>query len=372
MGECIISRASANIPEDILNPIPVVPTAHSILVTLKTPAGVPITNHIISCKDGSTYYNYTTNEKGQCLFTCMNGSGNIYVTNNINSIIYRDIVNTWINIDGPIGGSTRCNFKFNSPQYVDFSTSQNVNILGDRNVNICLIGGGGGGCGSVNGYNYGSAGGGTRYWYSGGDSGYMNTKITVLNAGIYPFVASSGGSGGPYMPRNANRYSEDYYTNNIFKISGFSGGTSTFYGVSAVGGIGGNVSGYNNITNIPLGGLGNGGYKANTPNGDNDIHSPESSPISFAGGGGAWYKCKWGTSTSLPGGSPCGGGSGWCTSVSSIPPTDHIYAGKSGSKGGGGGAACEVEYRKSSDSDSSWGTRGGSGGMGFLRIYFLD
>ena len=56
MGEALISRAGGSDTS-----LPIDPTQHLYLITLETADGKRITNCILNVKDGSSYYNYTTN-----------------------------------------------------------------------------------------------------------------------------------------------------------------------------------------------------------------------------------------------------------------------------------------------------------------------
>lgn len=181
MGEALISRAGGGEAEQI---IPVTPGYHTILATLLTPDNIAITNQIISCKDGSTYYNYTTNEKGQAMFVCNSGSANFLINNVINGISYIDIANTWINVDAPVGLTQKINLKYNTGPAKNYTNNGNFAILCDRpNAKIIIEGGGGGG---------GAAS--TCMECYGGGSGYINT-YTGINKGIYRFIKGIGGAG---------------------------------------------------------------------------------------------------------------------------------------------------------------------------------
>lgn len=188
MGEALISRAGGGEAEAI---IPITPGYCSLLVTLKTFDGEIIPNASLNCKDGPTWYNYTTNEKGQCLFMCNSGSANISFINRINGIQYIDVSNTNLNIDAPVGSSNRITLIPNNVSYYQINSSKTFGILSTRTVNLHIVGGGGGGGGSYSDYSRDQFTGG------GGGAGYMNNYInTVLVKGIYNFVAGRGGSAG--------------------------------------------------------------------------------------------------------------------------------------------------------------------------------
>ena len=99
MGEALISRAGGE-PEAS---IPVVVGSCSILLTVKDSIGQPAVNILANCRDGSSWYNYTTNEKGQCLFMCNSGAANINIINKYsNGAIILDQKRKNINIDAPV------------------------------------------------------------------------------------------------------------------------------------------------------------------------------------------------------------------------------------------------------------------------------
>ena len=63
MGEALISRAGGTASE-IDQIIPVVPGICTLLVTVKDSLNRPAVGIQVNCKDGSSWYNYTTNDKG--------------------------------------------------------------------------------------------------------------------------------------------------------------------------------------------------------------------------------------------------------------------------------------------------------------------
>lgn len=248
MGECIISRIPIKDES-----VPIIAGYHAILVTLKSNEGSAITNHSINCKDGNNYYNYKTNEKGQCLFVTNSGSANIFVSNNINGIVYSDISNTWINVDAPVGSSDKLNIVHNLGQNKIITSNSNIYFLCTRTCDIVLEGGGG--SGGLNSSTYNGGGG-------GGGSGYVNIyNNQILSSGCYNIVLGKGGSGVSSI------------------TNGYAGGTSYIANTnySAVGGEGGKSKG-----------TGGSGYKSGTSpdyymdSGKNDYY--------YAGNGAAGYR----------------------------------------------------------------------------------
>lgn len=343
MGECIITRSGGGGEAEAI--VPITPGYHTILASLKADDGRAISNHIISCKDGDRYYNYTTNEKGQAMFVCNSGSANFLISNVINGIVYVDVSNTWINVDAPIGLSSKINLIHNiNPSYTMLSTGSFYTLC-DRNVNLHIVGGGGGGGGAFTNWTS------TQYGGGGGGAGYMNNYNTLLNKGKYDFVVGSGGSGG-----RSEETSEKHSYNTQNTTPGSTGGTSYIKNTSfsAAGGSGGIPQ--RSSDNSASGGLGYGGTytSAGGP-----------SPVSYAGGGGGGGNGaridSWSTSK-LPGGSPYGGAGG-----------NHYFQGQSffyvaplsGSRGGGGGGD------KAISGTGMTLTGGGRGGDGLLYIEFL-
>ena len=308
MGECIISRAS--IPGEAETIVPITPGYHTILVTVRDYKGGLMKNYPINCTDGSSVYNYTTNEKGQALFVTNSGAANIYATNSFNGYTYIDFDCQWKNIDAPVGLTTKANINLlqNTVSKREYLNAGNYS-LAVRSPhlisNIIIVGGGGGG------------GGHASYSGGGGGAGYLNTLSEFYMNDRLNIRVGSGGSGGS----NSN---------------GNSGGTTTFSNIlSAAGGGGGDQSG----ENIAIGGLGNGGLPYNRG---------ENSPVTYAGGGGGGSS---GSKAWFPGGSPYGGrGYGY----------SGAYAATSGSRGGGGGGG---GFGTGVD-DATW--KGGKGGNGIV------
>ena len=111
MGEALISRAGGGEGDAI---IPVTPGYHTILVTLKDYKGDLLKDMPLNCKDGSTYYNYTTNERGQVMYTCNSGSANILFNNNqSNGLKILGLNSCWTNIAAPIGMTNKVNITIN-------------------------------------------------------------------------------------------------------------------------------------------------------------------------------------------------------------------------------------------------------------------
>lgn len=345
MAEAIISRASPNIPEDILDPILTTSTTHGIKVTLKDPDGVVMSNWPIMCKDGSQTYNYTTNEKGQTIFRVSSGAANIFVNNYVNGVQYLDIQSKWMNIDAPVGLSTRANISMENSNivnnFVEFTSSKIFKTILNHNVNIAIVGGGGGGgCA----YSYSSDNYDWYYTGQGGGSGYLNYyNYKLENNILYNFISGKGGTG---MSSASNR--------------GGTGGTSYIVNtnIQAMGGNGGNgwQTTYNQSYGATpaIGGLGNSGCCIHISAGfllnatENSKLNGGNSIINFAGGGGAgacvgYSRRVWNANP----GNPYGGN-----------------VNQASSRGGGGGGGHPDWVGQT--------VNGFKGGDGLIRITFLD
>lgn len=319
MAEAIVSRYT-RLPEDVIDPIPVTPSTHGIKVTLKDPEGMAMVDWPINCKDGSNWYNYKTNDKGQTIFSITSGAANISINNYNGSYQLLDFNAKNINVDAPIGMTTRLNVQLDQgANFYEFTRSKLFGFRYQRTGNIVIVGGGGGGgAGGITGsddddiYAVGA----------GGGAGYLSTYNDQSLSGLYNFIVGTGGAGGRR------------------ESSGSSGGTSYIVNTSysANGGAGGE-GGWTGRFNGGKGGLGkggDGGEYATNYNGGN-------SSVNFAGGGGA------GGSSSGKGGSPYGAN-----------PNTSGQQGLSGSRGGGGSGSGALSYGSS--------YTGGRGGSGLLRI----
>ena len=223
MGEALISRAGGGEAEAIL---PVVPGYHTILINLKDYENKPLSNFYVNCKDGSSWYNYTTNEKGQALFTTNSGSANFTVFNRK----YIDFVNTSINVDAPLSQSSKKDIILNKASTVYITSTSNVKfLLPQINLNTVLCGGGGGGGGG------GEIDFEPDYAGRGGHGYTKSVKFSAdSNTNIYCYIGL-GGSGG--------KSESDSWPSSEGGVGG-TGGTTTLNGqYSANGGKGGRGGG---------------------------------------------------------------------------------------------------------------------------------
>ena len=331
MGEALISRSGGGEAEAIL---PVVPGICTLLVSVKDSLNRPAANIMVNCKDGNSWYNYTTNDKGQVMFSTNSGSANISVFNRFsNGIWILDQKSNILNIDAPVSTSNKINVIFegytknyelnftksssgnNAPTPPIFPTG-NYAFLISNQINVFVGGGGAGGSVSV-------------LTGIGGGAGGANLATININKGqLYYGYLASGGVG-------ASK-SWDYSGT----VNGGSGGTTTFAGISAGGGS------FNKY--------GSGIYVTG--------NSGNSSSLSNFGGGGQ-NSSHLSDSTSTIG-SPGGGIGGHSYKVD-----DKIYwspmnggNGQDGLGGGGGAGVYRYGYQYS----------GGKGGNGTIRIKFID
>ena len=317
MAEALLGRGIPKIPEDVLDPIPVTSTTHGIKVTLKDPGGKIMANYPIQCKDGTATYNYTTNEKGQTIFSVNSGAANIFVNNYNGSYQILDISSKWTNIDAPVGMTTRVNINLSNLTNTsyNFTTNKLFEIYFKRNCNLYIVGGGGGG---------------TTCWdwssgkWNGGGAGYMNTYTNQSLQGQYNFIRGIGGNGSWYNMNNSSQCRD----------SG-NGGTSYIVETDyyAIGGGSGKSGG--------KGGLGYGGNSSNI--------NGQPSNVTFAGGGGAAAEGSYGSVTLGNRGTPYGGNAAYGASTTAA------------TRAGGGGVSATPGH-------GGRQYKAGDGGPGVMRI----
>ena len=322
MAEAIVSRYT-HIPEDVMDPIPVTPSTHGIKVTLKDPEGMAMVDWPINCKDGSNWYNYKTNEKGQTIFSITSGAANISINNYNGQYQILDFNAKNINVDAPIGMTTRLNVQLDhGANFYDFERSKLFEFRYQRTGNIAIVGGGGGGGG---GDSTGSDDGSIETLGAGGGAGYMNTYNDQALSGQYNFIVGAGGAGGQ-RGNYGGAGGTSYIVNTSYRANGGGGGEGGWTGRFSGG----------------KGGLGNGGN-----GGEYDTnYNGGKSPVNFAGGGGA------GGSSRGKGGSPYGANSN-ASGQQGLP----------GSRGGGGSGSGILTFGSS--------YTGGRGGSGLLRINII-
>ena len=340
MAEAIISRRGDKANSGI-QPPPIVADRASVIVCVTDSNNTPIQNLSVHCNDGGTWYNYHTNDKGQCLFMGNSGHMNITAYNYSiqQNIKYVDQSKTTINLDTPVGTSNVANISLQFLPTTSFNT-MTTNVQDDANLfsgscfvrcadyaNIFLGGAGGGGSITDPGWYVLGAGGG------GGGITIVN-GISINKNSAYLFYIGVGGNAGRVNTTSGNRGHH---------FPGNSGGSTSAFGYSATGGGGAGPYQYN------IGISGTGTYRGGNGGGTNStgaILKGENSEYANWGGGGGAYTA----SAGLPGGGAGGerGGSG--------------RVGVNGGGGGGGGGWW------SQDHNIYFGASGGSGKITFTFI----
>ena len=146
LGEALLIKSLGYKQPDPLDSVTIADGRCSILITLVDSEGNACANTAINCKDGSSWYNYTTNEKGMVLFQCNSGAANIVANNWIGGIRTFDQAPASGNYDAPVG--TKFHKIINLSKLTSYnSTSSATGIfrVSDKVANINIIGGGGGG-----------------------------------------------------------------------------------------------------------------------------------------------------------------------------------------------------------------------------------
>ena len=329
MAECIIARGGS---AGASTQIPIVSDRCSLLVTVKDSEGGLLSDLSVHCKDGNTWYNYHTNDRGQVLFMCNSGSANITAWNfSINgNFKFMDQAPQSLNVDTPIAQIIDKTISLGIAN--EFNKCGMTNNIYDENkcydgwhiskhynrANIFLGGGGGAGGGGTFGLFHGGGGAG---------GAIIRNNIEIQKDYNYLLYAGDGG----------------IEVNDI----GGTGGTTTAFGYSVVGGTGGNgtsggIHGSGDFN------TGDGGYVNDTT-----VINGTNSELDNFGGGGA--------------------GGGYFSGISRISRKGNPYGGQCPlySHGGGtispnfgGGGAGSTKY------DDRSGSAAQDGANGVIRIYF--
>ena len=277
MAEAIISRAGG-MNNETFNKIEDMelkdPNYGTVLVTLQNPDGVLAVNDRIKMIDASgNALEYTTNEKGQCLFKTNSGQMNLIDNsfNNQNQAYPIDLLPALNKvIDCPVGSISRVtmnrelasSFKTIGTRNVFFSNSL-------KNVIVTVSGGGGSSAyprliknGNIE-IHWWSSNNEYRVTHSDirndarGGSGFIN-RITLNNIIPYTNYIAQVGGGASFSNTIQERltfhepYNGNYMYSHIYSLqstlNGHQGETSQFGGIiSAVGGYGGKWNGNNGI-----------------------------------------------------------------------------------------------------------------------------
>lgn len=338
MAECIIARGGSVQQEQI----PVTSDRCSVLITVRDSNKEIIPNLSVHCKDGDNWYNYHANEKGQVLFMVNSGAANVTAWNfSINqSFKFADQGPNTINIDCPAGQVVKRDIELGICSFLSgVGTTNNIYSSGMiyngsyyfkhfNHVNAFIGAGGGGGGG--NGIGCLNGGG-------GGAGGAIQRNNIMINKNTpYKFYIGSGGYGA----------SGD-------SGQGSTGGSTSAFGYSVVGGTGGNFT---------SGGIhGNGDF--NTGNGGycvyptKNIAGEDSEITNFGGGGGGIAVYAY--SFNGKGGNPHGGYKRRSSSAGTV------------AAGAGGGGSASATNNKFTGVGSS-GSGASPGGDGMLRVIFYN
>ena len=341
MAECIIARGGGyssgggggGLP-------PVVVGVCQIVANVYDSDGNPMPNMLITCKDGESWYNYHTNDKGQALFVTNSGSANITAWNVSVQNNFRYIDQNrpaTMNVDAPITTSKFVNFNMSRAGNLNYQhTTNNIYDLGNiyskirfrvtngiGTVAVGDAGGGGGGDGKDGRLSTGGGGGAKNAGHN----------ITVNKEQDYPITIGSGGRGAYTTYYSSNR--------SYIRHIGSSGGSSSAFGVVASGGRAGSISNHEGGQGI-VGNAGGGGNGANNSR-------------YYYNGNEAW----------LVGSNGWGGGGGAYASVSddNEGSNETWWWGWRGKNGGGMGGYTRTRNNGSRTAyDASNGDSGGGGG----------
>lgn len=311
MGECLIARGQTA-TKNVLDDIPVSGDYCSIVVLLQDSAGGPCENTKINCKDGTRWYNYTTNEAGMVLFKCNSGAANISANNWINGVYTFDQAAVSKDYDAPVGTKRLENLVF--PKINNFSRLDSGWYNGwfrgtNRIKNLIVVGGGGGG-------GMGNASSGISMGCGGGGGGLSYATYVDINTNQnYSIYVGAGGH---------CSYGNSY---------GNTGETSMAFGISANGGTGGggvNAGWTTKQSNYGIGGL----AMCNGGNGSGHVNFNANDGENGAGGGGGAARFQDPIYKTCYGGNN-GGGYGCINNENGF--FFNGTAGLRGSGGGGGG-----------------------------------
>ena len=207
---------------------------------------------------------------------------------------------------------------------------------GVKSVDICCVGGGGGGGTTSYPNPVGGAG--------GGGGGIVNKyNLSVIPNYYYSIVIGAGGKGGYTTSASTGA-----------KVSGESGGATSFMNVSAEGGSGGSVSYAGDVVIGGQPGVDGCGYGGDNNHGGSNttVSEFDDGKTFYSGGGGAGMFETRELGQRFKGGSPNGADGGVTISpITIIPPS------VAGIGGGGGGASNDFAN-----------FTGGSGGSGLVAI----
>lgn len=373
MAECIIARGGGGSGGSNGGLPPVIVGVCQIVANVYDSDGNPMPNMLITCKDGESWYNYHTNNKGQALFVTNSGSANITAWNISvqNNFRYIDQNRpSTMNVDAPITTSKFVNFSMTRAGNLRFyETNSNIynttaiyskfRFRVTNGIGVVAVGGAGGGGGGDGKEGRCSTGG-------GGGAKNAGYNVAVNKEQDYSITIGKGGRGA--------WTSWDYSNREYIRYIGSTGGSSSALGVSASGGRAGSITNHEGGQGM-VGNAGGGGNGAN--NSRYYFNGNEAWLVGsngWGGGGGAYtstYQDNEGTNETWWWGwrGKNGGGRGGYTETKNNGSRT-AYSASDGTYGGGGGGCYNQTVTSSFNGNeidaNNYYYEGGNGGSGFV------
>ena len=237
----------------------------TIVCNLINPDNTPIVGGKIQMKDASdNILNYTTDNKGQCIFKTNSGQATI---SDVEFPNYFDLVKpNDVVVDSVVGTVKSVNLKREyrftpSNNTIKITSNQNIIFSNFLNTVDCMVSGAGGGSSAINGYMnvWTYTTGSYRYKpqgrvqasgvnnYRNGGNGGINTKTinVVPNINYRCIIGRSGTSGSNSGYLWEDPIEDGGYSNRVIRldITGSSGGSTSFNSeISATGGGGASLT----------------------------------------------------------------------------------------------------------------------------------
>ena len=254
MGEALLIKSNAYKINTPLDDVDIMAGYCAILAIVRDSGGNLIPNIPVNCYDNGVWYNNTTNTLGMALFYTNSGNVNLITRNysiveNFNMI--DQIPPDPIIIRQDNGTKVMANFNFirvaNNTKFVyTRNSSRNMRFMDTNNAWIQVVGGGGG----------------ASYNCGGGGGEYEGKYINPSRSNYYRITIGAGGFAKP--------------------SGGDTGGTTSAFGVSAIGGSGGSATAGGNGGGSGSNKGGNGGNRFS--NGTPSTYA--NANFNYGGGGG--------------------------------------------------------------------------------------
>lgn len=321
-------------------------------ITVVADSGEPISGALIEGVYDSSANAIFTDANGKASGFTVSTSATLTVSG------YFDLEDTTVTVTGDRGSTQDATITMNRRNFLSITSSQKkVFSALCKRVDVSCVGGGGGGGGTATNHAY------NRYkeaYGAGGGGGYASTQENVEFESEVEYTATVGAGG------TANQHK-----------AGGTGGTSSFLGVSAKGGTGGQYIAYNTTSFTAAAGNGNGGVGCAGDEsmlvaptaGTQTTFSSFTATKKVGGGGGAGDVDDDALPTHATGASPYGGNGGqvYCWDGINRAST----AGKAPGGGGGGGASAEENTSNDSWSEFAAPSKGGRGEIN-IRMWFEE